>query len=240
MSFKDHLEMISLNESPSKKAKFWQSFVRSLKGSDDLRATESIYSRRGLFRPLSDLPELSSSWPFTKSIYDDPSAAAERIHVPGYRYDPLHRDTYGYSPRAIFPHNYGTLDRYRPAFHITKPKPFDADKAWQDHVDRVKGREPTQWPSSIFHTSYPFSRYPLYLVYSKRPPPAADRYDPNRSLLSHLDRLAELDKLYPTLWPSIGDRLSPTPLKPGRYAPRPSEVAFNYAGQPIYSPTAVY
>lgn len=32
MSFKDHLEMISLNESPSKKAKFWQSFVRSLKG----------------------------------------------------------------------------------------------------------------------------------------------------------------------------------------------------------------
>ncbi|RZC35666.1 hypothetical protein BDFB_014554, partial [Asbolus verrucosus] len=61
-----------------------------------------------------DLPELGSGWPFGKSIYDDPSHAAERIHVPGYRYDPLHRDTYGYSPRPIFPHNYGSLDRYRP------------------------------------------------------------------------------------------------------------------------------
>lgn len=84
-------------------------------GSQDIRASDPIYSRpRGIFRPISDLPELGSSWPFGKSIYDDPSAAAERIHVPGYRYDPLHRDTYGYSPRAIFPHNYGSLDRYRP------------------------------------------------------------------------------------------------------------------------------
>lgn len=99
------------------------------------------------------------------------------------------------------------------AFHITKPKPFDADQAWKDHVDRVKGREPSQWPSNIFHTTYPFSRYPLYLVYSKRPPPATDKYDPHRSWLDHLDRLAELDKLYPSLWPSIGSRHSPTPTK---------------------------
>ncbi|XP_023015644.1 myofilin isoform X1 [Leptinotarsa decemlineata] len=240
MSFKEHLEMIGLNESPSKKAKFWQSFVRSLKGSDDIRATDSVHSRRGIFRPLSDIPELSSSWPFGKSIYDDPSAAAERIHVPGYRYDPLHRDTYGYSPRPIYPHNYGSLDRYRPAFHITKPKPFDADEAWRNHLDRIKGREPSQWPSSIFHTTYPFSRYPLYLVYSKRPPPAADKYDPHRSWLDHLDRLAELDKLYPTLWPAIGSRRSPTPTKAGEFAPRPSEVAFNYAGQPIYSRGGLY
>lgn len=35
MSFKSHLEMISLNETPSKKAKFWQSFVRSLKGTSN-------------------------------------------------------------------------------------------------------------------------------------------------------------------------------------------------------------
>ncbi|XP_030750715.1 LOW QUALITY PROTEIN: uncharacterized protein LOC115878378 [Sitophilus oryzae] len=236
--FKNHLEMISLNETPSKKAKFWQSFVRSLKGSDDLRASDPVSARpRGIFRPISDLPELSSGWPFGKSIYDEPSHAAERIHVPGYRYDPLHRDTYGYSPRPIFPHNYGSLDRYRPAYHVTKPRPFDADAAWRDHIDRVKGREPSQWPSNIFHTTYPFSRYPLYLVYSKRPPPAADKYDPHRSWLDHLDRLAELDKLYPSLWPLTGSKLSPTPIKPGRYAPRPSEVAFNYAGQPIWSPS---
>ncbi|XP_060530966.1 uncharacterized protein LOC132704758 isoform X2 [Cylas formicarius] len=237
MSFKSHLEMISLNETPSKKAKFWQSFVRSLKGSDDLRASDPVHARpRGIFRPLSDLPELSSGWPFGKSIYDDPSHAAERIHVPGYRYDPLHRDTYGYSPRPIYPHNYGSLDRYRPVFHVTKPKPFDADSAWRDHIDRVKGREPSQWPSSIFHTTYPFSRYPLYLVYSKRPPPSADKYDPHRSWLNHLDRLAELDKLYPTLWPLSGSSPSLTPPKSNRPA------AFNYAGQPIWSrpPTAVY
>lgn len=30
--FKSHLEMIGRNESPSKKAKFWQSYIRSLKG----------------------------------------------------------------------------------------------------------------------------------------------------------------------------------------------------------------
>ncbi|CAH1236787.1 unnamed protein product [Diabrotica balteata] len=239
MSFKEHLEMISLNETPSKKAKFWQSFVRSLKGSDDLRATDSVHSRRGIFRPISDIPEISSSWPYTKSIYDEPSAASERIHVPGYRYDPLHRDTYGYSPRPIFPHNYGSLDRYRPAYHVAKPKPLDADEAWKNHIDRVKGREPSQWPSSIFHTSYPFSRYPLYLVYSKRPSPAAEKYDPHRSWLDHLDRLAELDKLYPSLWPSVGSK-RPTPIKPGEFAPRPSEVAFNYAGQPIYTRGGLY
>ncbi|XP_028127713.2 uncharacterized protein LOC114324164 isoform X1 [Diabrotica virgifera virgifera] len=239
MSFKEHLEMISLNESPSKKAKFWQAFVRSLKGSDDLRATDSVSSRRGIFRPISDIPEISSSWPYTKSIYDEPSAAAERIHVPGYRYDPVHRDIYGYSPRPIYPHNYGSLDRYRPAYHVTKPKPIDADEAWKHHIDRVKGREPSQWPSSIFHTSYPFSRYPLYLVYSKRPAPAADKYDPHRSWLDHMDRLAELDKLYPSLWPSVGSR-RPTPIKAGEFAPRPNEVAFNYAGQPIYTRGGLY
>lgn len=31
--FKQHLEMIGRNETPSKKAKFWQSYVRSLKGN---------------------------------------------------------------------------------------------------------------------------------------------------------------------------------------------------------------
>ncbi|XP_019873025.1 uncharacterized protein LOC109601245 isoform X1 [Aethina tumida] len=228
MSFKEHLEMIGLNETPSKKAKFWQSFVRSLKGSDDIRATDPVHSRpRGVFRPLSDIPELSSSWPWSKSIYDDPLAAGERIHGPGYRYDPVHRDIYGYSPRPIYPHNYGSLDRYRPAFHVSKARPYDAEAAWREHVDRVKGRDPEQ-QSSIFHTTYPFSRYPLYLVYSKRPSPASEKYDPHRSWLDHLDRLAGLES-----WPL--SKLSPTPIKAGPWAPRPSEVAFNYAGQPIYT-----
>lgn len=109
-------------------------------------------------------------------------------------------------------------------YHVTKPRPFDADGAWRDHVERVRGREPSQWPSNIFHTTYPFSRYPLYLVYSKRPAPSTDKFD--RPWLSHLDRLAELDKLYPTLWPLTGSKLSPTPSKVG---------GFNYAGQPIWN-----
>lgn len=99
-------------------------------------------------------------------------------------------------------------------FHVSKPKPFDADKAWQDHIDRVSKREP-YYPSGIFHTTYPFSRYPLYLVYSKRPPPPSDiKFDPHRAWLDHLDRLAELDKIYPSLFPLSSYRgLSPTPTK---------------------------
>lgn len=32
--FKNHLAMIGYNESPNKKAKFWQSYIRSLKGKN--------------------------------------------------------------------------------------------------------------------------------------------------------------------------------------------------------------
>jgi Myofilin len=38
------------------------------------------------------------------SIYDDSTCAAGRITSPGYRYLPVSRDTYGYSPRAIYQH----------------------------------------------------------------------------------------------------------------------------------------
>lgn len=113
--FKNHLDMIGRNEPVSKKAKFWQSYVRSLKGSDDIRATDvSHRTPRGIFRPLSDYASELNTWPYTKSIYDDPIHASERITVPGYRYMPIHRETYGYSPRAIYPHQYANLDRYRP------------------------------------------------------------------------------------------------------------------------------
>ncbi|KAF5284572.1 hypothetical protein FQR65_LT02398 [Abscondita terminalis] len=231
--------MISRNETPSKKAKFWQAFVGSLKGSEDLKAPEGMHSRpHGIFRPVSEFPQLSSTWdtwPYGKSIYDDPIHAGERVTVPGYRYDPLHRDIYGYSPRRIYPHNYGysPLARYRPVFHIPKPKPFDAEKAWDDHLARKAERD-RLYPSMFdnFHTTYPFSRYPLYLVHAKRPHLSPeDKHNPYDSLLSHLDRLNDFDKynnLFPKLW-------SPTPIKIGEFAPRPGEVGFNYFGQPIYS-----
>ncbi|XP_049874815.1 uncharacterized protein LOC126372944 isoform X4 [Pectinophora gossypiella] len=151
--FKNHLEMIGRNETASKKARFWQSFVRSLKGSEDIRAEERYRpTRRSVF------PELSSTYPYTKSIYDDPVVAAERITVPGYRYLPVHREVYGYSPRAIYAHNYPrSLDRYRPVYHVPRRirrgvDPFDAHKAWQDHLDRL----------AAIDRLYP-SRYGLYL-----------------------------------------------------------------------------
>lgn len=150
--FKNHLDMIGRNETPSKKAKFWQSYVRSLKGSEDIKAEERIRpSRRSVF------PELSSAWPFSKSIYDDPTHAAERITVPGYRYLPIHRETYGYSPRPIYAHNYPrSLDRYRPIYHVPsrsrRSDPFDTHKALQEHLDRL----------AAIDRLYP-SRYGLYL-----------------------------------------------------------------------------
>lgn len=49
-----------------------------------MRAPEHTHRPRGIFR--SDFPELhSASWPFGKSIFDDPAHAADRINVPGYR-----------------------------------------------------------------------------------------------------------------------------------------------------------
>ncbi|KAJ8719627.1 hypothetical protein PYW08_011802 [Mythimna loreyi] len=152
--FKNHLEMIGRNETPSKKARFWQSFVRSLKGSEDIRAEERYRpTRRSVFPEL-----LSTSYPYSKSIYDDPIGAAERITVPGYRYLPVHRETYGYSPRPIYSHNYPrSLDSYRPIYHVPRRvrrgvDPFDAHKAWQDHLDRL----------TAIDRLYP-SRYGLYL-----------------------------------------------------------------------------
>ncbi|KAG7302084.1 hypothetical protein JYU34_013543 [Plutella xylostella] len=152
--FKNHLEMIGRNETASKKARFWQSYVRSLKGSEDIRAEERYRpTRRSVFPELT-----SSSWPYNKSIYDEPAVAADRINVPGYRYLPVHRETYGYSPRNIYTHNYPrTLDRYRPIYHVprrvlSRADPFDAHKAWQEHLDRM----------SAIDRLYP-SRYGLYL-----------------------------------------------------------------------------
>jgi len=139
--FKQHLEMIGRNETPSKKAKFWQSYVRSLKGSDDIRAHETP-KVRPTWRPLSSYNELPSSF---RSIYDEPSTASERITGAGYRYLPVHRETYGYSPRPIYSHHYN-----RPISSYDRA--YDAERAWAEHQERMKEIE----------RRYP-SRYGLYL-----------------------------------------------------------------------------
>lgn len=96
-------------------------------GTDDMRAPDRASSRpRGVFRPLlSDFPELSSGWPYSKSIYDEPIHAVDRISVPGYRYLPVSREIYGYSPRNIYPAPY-------------RPGTYWADPRWA-HTNRGKG-----------------------------------------------------------------------------------------------------
>lgn len=158
--FRSNLEMIGRNEPITKKAKFWQSYVRALKGTDDMRAPEHTHRPRGIFR--SDYPELHSSWnPFGKSIYDDPIHAADRINTPGYRYLPVHREIYGYSPRQLYPHQYKPVERFVPA------KPFDADKAWNDHLNRLADIDkmyPSKSPLLARHTG-PFSTKPLFDIH---------------------------------------------------------------------------
>jgi len=108
MSFRNHFDMISLNEPVTHKAKFWQSYVRALKGTEDMRADDGKLRLRP--RALSEFPD------FGRSMFDDRYASDpnSRISTPGYRYLPISRETYGYSPRPI----YGPLDRPR-----YQPKP---------------------------------------------------------------------------------------------------------------------
>lgn len=44
--FKQHLEMIGRNESPTKKAKFWQSYIRSLKG----KKKQNLFFKKKLYK----------------------------------------------------------------------------------------------------------------------------------------------------------------------------------------------
>lgn len=138
--FKNHLAMIGMNETPNKKAKFWQSYIRSLKGSDDIRANDGPTWRN---RPILLLNEL-----------DTP---AGRVQSPGYHYSPVHRETYGYSPRPIYDHQY---PRHRRAASVGR---LDAERAWADHLERMRDID-----RSVYNVlknlleRYP-SRYGLYL-----------------------------------------------------------------------------
>ncbi|XP_005191486.1 uncharacterized protein LOC101901052 isoform X3 [Musca domestica] len=160
--FKSHLEMIGRNESPSKKAKFWQSYIRSLKGSEDIRAHET--PRAG--RPYSSYIDSPSTY---RSIFDEPSTANERVQSHGYRYLPVSRDTYGYSPRAIYDHHYSR----------TIPANYDAERAWNDHLKRMQEIE----------RRYP-SRYGLYLKDKPYTPNALVplEYEPEDKLLQELNK----------------------------------------------------
>lgn len=135
--FKNHLAMIGYNESPNKKAKFWQSYIRSLKGkyqkrwswwadtqhlisfagSEDIRASEGRedYHRTGF------------------SIYDEPSTANGRITSPGYRYLPVHRETYGYSPRAIYQHQTQRPGLSSPNSSLTFPQLITIPSPFSEH-----------------------------------------------------------------------------------------------------------
>lgn len=116
--FKQHLEMIGRNETPAKKAKFWQSYIRSLKGNFKIKIGDCISLPNMWIKfqgsddiRAHDAPKSRPTWrsevsPTFRSIYDEPATASERITGVGYRYLPVHRDTYGYSPRAIYSHHY--------------------------------------------------------------------------------------------------------------------------------------
>ncbi|XP_046981562.1 uncharacterized protein LOC124550864 isoform X1 [Schistocerca americana] len=155
MLFHNNLDMIGRNEPITRKAKFWQSYVRALKGTDDMRAPDRVSHRpRGLFRPLfSDFPDLPGApWLSPKSIYDEPSHAAERISTPGYRYLPVSRETYGYSPRNLYPL---PSDRYRPG-------PWSSPKALSDYLDRMWALDklyPLRGPSPATVRSTPAREY---------------------------------------------------------------------------------
>ncbi|XP_075146600.1 myofilin isoform X10 [Haematobia irritans] len=161
--FKNHLEMIGRNESPSKKAKFWQSYIRSLKGSEDIRAHET--PRAG--RPYSSYLDAPSTF---RSIYEEPATANERVQSHGYRYLPVSRDTYGYSPRAIYDHHYSRTrlpvfprNRFRDMLEPNPNAPISAftrDPFWWDMEDLapIRARSPFRAMSMPRASSPPITR----------------------------------------------------------------------------------
>lgn len=115
-TFKQHFDMISMHEPVQRKARFWTSYVGALKGSQDMRADDSSKRRQ---RPLSEnfdlFPRIFDEVP--SSYSSDP---ASRINAPGYRYQPVSRETYGYSPRAIHPTT--PTPEYRPSRYLASRK----------------------------------------------------------------------------------------------------------------------
>uniref|UniRef100_A0A1A9W1J7 Myofilin n=1 Tax=Glossina brevipalpis TaxID=37001 RepID=A0A1A9W1J7_9MUSC len=279
--FKSHLEMIGRNETPSKKAKFWTSYIRSLKGSEDIRAHET--PRFG--RPYSSYLDAPATY---RSIFDEPITAQDRVLSHGYRYLPVSRDTYGYSPRAIYDHHYSR----------TIPATYEAERAWNEHLRRmqeIERRYPSRYGLYLRDKPYtPHSLVPLEFepedkmlqdlnrarrspspmvgpnrvqragsepyvpppsYWSRGPSPPRGRsmtrgpsvFDRATSLapftrpLFRASSLEPLDELFarklerPNVFERAGSP-SPTPVKAGRWGPRPTEVAFDADGLPIFHP----
>lgn len=81
---------------------FIQNFPFS--GSEDIRAHETPR----ISRPYSSYLDSPATY---RSIFDEPATANERVQSHGYRYLPVSRDTYGYSPRAIYDHHYSRTSK---------------------------------------------------------------------------------------------------------------------------------
>ncbi|XP_067011457.1 uncharacterized protein Mf isoform X3 [Anabrus simplex] len=228
---KNHLDMIGRNEPIQRKARFWQSYVRALKGTDDMRAPDPVHRPRAFYPSLySDFPELSSTWPsLGKSIYDDPKHAVDRISVPGYRYLPVSRETYGYSPRNLYPLPYTS---YRPGWYR------DALQDWKDHLDRMSALD------HLYPAKYPAVPHKQMTPYRELTPVTPERelgyhypasYNRIQAYKDHLDRMAALDKILPNKYPAV--RIATLPSLRD-WTPLPTydkQIGFNYAGQPIYS-----
>ncbi|XP_052865867.1 uncharacterized protein LOC128272153 [Anopheles cruzii] len=91
--FKPHLEMIGSYEPISKKARFFNTYLKSLKGSQDIMAKEK--------RTYSSSHE-------STSIYSDSKFACERVKSPGYHYNTVSKETYGVTPRKINARDFST------------------------------------------------------------------------------------------------------------------------------------
>jgi len=98
-TFRHHFDMISMHEPPQRKAKFWTSYVKALKGTEDMRANDDASSSRRA-RPMSAVPDLFPRiFEQTSTPYSE--LAGSRINAPGYRYQPVSCETYGSTSRSF-------------------------------------------------------------------------------------------------------------------------------------------
>jgi len=75
-----------------------------------MRADENRH--RDLLRPSRAMSELPDWMKTTSSPFDIAGDANCRIHSPGYRYNPVSRETYGYGPRSL--HTDTSSPKYMP------------------------------------------------------------------------------------------------------------------------------
>merc|ERR1712072_1391563 len=109
---KMHLDLYTSNSALTHKAKFWCNYVCALKGSQDLRAPDEHLIRSihpSIVETLPEaFPDLKHEFSRLESqMFDRPKRpglapltpvlpdANDRIHTPGYAYNPVHTEIYG-------------------------------------------------------------------------------------------------------------------------------------------------